>query len=57
MGINKSTLEIIEKQTGDYFIMLLVTNKEDNFSWNMVVLFGDAQNDGKAKFLIELVHI
>lgn len=42
---------------GEYFVRLLVNTREENFTWNLVVVYGDAQHDGKAKFLVELVHV
>ena len=47
----------MDRQFGTYFVNLLITSKFDNFTWRLVVVYGDAQQDGKAKFLIELVHI
>jgi hypothetical protein len=36
---------------------LLLSNKSDGFTWNLVVVYGDAQQAGKAPFLVELAHI
>jgi hypothetical protein len=36
---------------------MLLCNKIDGFTWNLVVVYRDAQQDGKAPFLVELVHI
>jgi endonuclease/exonuclease/phosphatase family metal-dependent hydrolase len=47
----------LERETGDYFVRLLLCNKSDGFTWNLVVVYGDAQQAGKAPFLVELVHI
>jgi hypothetical protein len=57
VGVNKNTMDVLEKQTGEYFVRLLVCNKNDGFTWNLVVVYGDAQQAGKALFLVELVHI
>ena len=57
MGVNTDTLGILEKETGDYFCRVLVHSKLDDFTWNLVIVYGDAQVTGKAKFLVELVHI
>jgi exonuclease III len=56
-GANKNTTDVLERETGDYFVRLLLCNKSDGFTWNLVVVYGDAQQAGKAPFLVELVHI
>jgi exonuclease III len=35
----------------------LINSKADDFKWNLVIVYGDAQQSCKAKFLIELVHL
>ena len=57
LGINSDTFNVLEKEMGEYFIRTLVHNKLEDFTWNLVVVYGDAQPSGKAKFLVELVHI
>ena len=57
LGINSDTLEVLETGRGEYFIRVLVLGKIEKLSWNLVVVYGDAQPTGKAKFLVELVHI
>lgn len=57
MGINLNTFDILGKECGEYYIRVLLGNKSDNFTWNLVVVYGDAQQTGKANFLIELVHV
>jgi hypothetical protein len=36
---------------------VLINNRKDNFTWNLVVVYVDAQPTGKLKFLVDLVHI
>ena len=57
LGINSNTFNVLEKEMGEYFIRTLVHNKLEDFTWNLVVVYGDAQPSGKAKFLVELVHV
>jgi endonuclease/exonuclease/phosphatase family metal-dependent hydrolase len=57
VGINKSSCCILQREIGDYFVRILLCNKEDNFFWNLIIVYGDAQQTGKVKFLIELVHV
>ena len=40
-----------------YFVRLLLHDKIAKFHWNLVIVYGDAQNDGKAYFLAELSRI
>jgi hypothetical protein len=42
---------------GVYYVRFLVASKKDNFTWNLMVVYGDAQQDGKVSFLIELVNV
>jgi hypothetical protein len=56
LGVNKETYDVVEKQKGVYFVRYLIESKIDNFTWNLVVVYGDAQQDGKANFLVELVN-
>jgi hypothetical protein len=57
VGVNKETYDVVDKQKGVYFVRFLIASKLDNFTWNLVVVYGDAQQDGKAKFLVELVNV
>ena len=57
LGINSDTLGVLEKELGEYFIRILEHSKLENFTWNLVIVYGDAQPTGKAKFLVGLVHI
>lgn len=57
LGINTDTFNILEKEMGKYFIRILVHSKAEDFIWNLVIVYGDAQPTGKAEFLVELVHI
>jgi hypothetical protein len=50
LGVNKVTYDVIDKQMGVYFVRFLIASKEDNFTWNLVVVYGDNQQDGKANF-------
>ena len=54
VGINGDNFDIINVEIGVYFIRILVFDKKENFDWNLVVVYGDAQISGKAAFLAEL---
>ncbi|XP_037427211.1 uncharacterized protein LOC119292489 [Triticum dicoccoides] len=57
MGVNKDmfNVEIIEK--GQYFLRMLVFDKNIKMHWNLVSVYGDAQKEGKASFLAELARL
>jgi hypothetical protein len=57
LGVTKETYDVVEKQKGFYFVRFLISSKFHNFTWNLVVVYGDAQQDGKANFLVELVNV
>jgi hypothetical protein len=57
LGVNKEAYDVVEKQKGVYFVRFLIASKKDNFTWNLVVVYGDAQQDGKANFLVELANV
>ena len=48
VGINKDTYDVVETSSGVYFIKMLITSKRDNFTWELVVVYGDAQQIGRA---------
>jgi hypothetical protein len=43
LGVNKETYDLVEKPMGTYYVRFLVASKKDNFTWNLVVVYGDAQ--------------
>ena len=40
-----------------YFIRVFVYDKEVDFKWNLIIVYGDAHLQGKAAFLAELARI
>ena len=56
LGINLATFDIGEIEEGDFFIRFKLRDKED-FKFNLVSVYGSAQNDTKDKFLSELVRM
>jgi hypothetical protein len=57
LGANKETYDVVDKQMGVYYVRFLIASKKDNFTWNLVVVYGDAQQNGKPNFLVELVNV
>jgi hypothetical protein len=41
--VNKNTIEVLEKETRDHFVRTMICNKDDGFTWNLVVVYGDSQ--------------
>ena len=42
---------------GEFHIKLHIHNKDDNFTWSLVAMYGAAQEDSKATFLREVVNL
>ena len=57
VGINQDNLEYIEHEIGMYYIRMLVKDKINDFTWNLIIVYGDAQPNGKAAFLAELARV
>jgi hypothetical protein len=43
LGVNKETYDVVDKQMGVYYVRFLIASKKDYFTWNLVVVYGDAQ--------------
>jgi hypothetical protein len=50
-------MEILASSDGEYHIKLTIRNKVDNFIWDLVAVYGAAQDAFKADFLRELVNL
>jgi hypothetical protein len=50
-------MEVLASSCGDYHIKLHIRNMADNFTWNLVAVYGTAQDEFKADFLRELVNL
>jgi hypothetical protein len=57
VGINLLTFDVGEIEEGDYFVRFKIRNKEDNFKWNLVSVYGVAQQEYNEAFLTELVQL
>jgi len=57
LGINLLTYDIGEIEEGDFFIHFKVHHKEDDFKFNLISIYGPAQNDLKSNFLSEVVRV
>jgi endonuclease/exonuclease/phosphatase family metal-dependent hydrolase len=50
-------MEVLASSDGEYHIKLTIQNKDDNFIWSLVAVYGAAQDAFKADFLRELVNL
>ena len=57
LGVNYTTLDVISQDEGDYHVKMTVQDLKTRFIWDLVVIYGDAQPERKAKFLDELSRI
>lgn len=57
LGVSDSFFEVGECSKGDFHIRTVLCDRNTNFIWNLVIIYGAPDNKGKADFLIELVHI
>ena len=57
MGVNKERFEVDHVEKGIYFLRMLVYDKIVKIHWNLITVYGDAQLEGKASFLVELARL
>jgi exonuclease III len=57
LGVRTDTMEVMASLGGDYHIKLHIRNKADNFAWSLVAVYGSAQEEYKAAFLLKLVNL
>jgi hypothetical protein len=56
LGINSLVLDLSVIVEGEFFIKFLLRNRQDDFKWILMVVYGPAQEDFKTAFLSELVR-
>jgi hypothetical protein len=57
VGVDLSIFDISEIEEGDFFVKFKLRNKQDDFQWLLVSIYGAAQDHFKQAFLAELVHL
>jgi endonuclease/exonuclease/phosphatase family metal-dependent hydrolase len=57
LGVDLNCFDIGAIDEGDHYIKFHLCNKSDDFKWELVVVYGPAQDDRKENFLMELVHM
>jgi hypothetical protein len=55
--INLLTLDVGEIEEGDFFIWFKVRLREDEFKFNLILVYGPAQVDQKSQFLSKIVRV
>jgi len=56
LGINSTALDLSLIVEGEFFIKFHLRNKNDDFKWILMTVYGPAQDDFKSAFLSELVR-
>ena len=57
IGVNMTTIQVMNVEVGDFCVKLYVKSKSDGFEWVLVSVYGAAQDDRKNLFLSELVRL
>ena len=50
------SLTLVFISQGDYHIKFQLRNKNDGFQWNLIAVYGAAQDEHKQSFLTEIVQ-
>jgi hypothetical protein len=54
VGIIEEVFEVVSWSIRAFYVSVVVINKRDKFTWNLVSLYGSAYNEHKQEFLDEL---
>jgi hypothetical protein len=57
LGVNKEKFEVLDIKHGNFTLKFKLRNKEDNFQWKLIAVYGAAQENEKEAFLSELVRM
>jgi hypothetical protein len=57
VGIDLDVFDIGAIDEGDFYVKFHLCNKENNFKWALVAIYGPAQIPLKEQFLTKLVHL
>jgi hypothetical protein len=57
LGIDLDSFDIGVIDEGDFYVKFLLCNKENNFKWALVAIYGPVQINLKEQFLTEMVHL
>jgi hypothetical protein len=56
VGIRKEYYDVGSFKQGDYMLQANLWDKQNRIKWNLLVVYGDAHEENKLKFLTELSH-
>jgi exonuclease III len=56
VSVDANKFDIANISHGDFYVKFKLRNKNDNFEWVLIAVYGAAQNEHKESFLRELVH-
>ena len=56
LGVNSLILDLSLIVEGEFFIKFHLRNRQDDFKWILMAVYGPAQEDFKSAFLSELVR-
>jgi hypothetical protein len=57
LGIDLDIFDIGAIDEGDFYVKFHLCNKDTDFKWALVAIYGPAQSNLKEQFIIELVHL
>src|SRR3954465_12405333 len=57
LGVNYTTLDVITQEEGEYYIKMTVQDTKNKLIWDLVVIYGEAQLNRKARFLAEFARL
>jgi hypothetical protein len=57
LGVNKEKFDVLDIKHGNFLLKFKLCNKEDNFEWKLLAVYGATQENEKETFLSELVRM
>jgi hypothetical protein len=57
LGVHLLVFDVGDVEEGEFFIRFKLRHKEDDFKFNLIVVYGPTQADRKSNFLSELVRV
>jgi hypothetical protein len=55
LGVNKEKFDVLDIKHGNITLKFKIHNKDDNFEWKLIAVYGATQENEKEAFLSELV--
>lgn len=57
MSVRESIFDVLETKSGDFLLKMMLKQKNDNFIWNLVIVYSAAHAVDKEKFMVELSSV